>query len=217
MNVEFLHGLDEAIQEQAMQDFWRTWRYFIIGGVVVLFIGVAGWQYYTQSRHAAVMQEAQTFYKAMSHNPTDKAALEKLAAAGSHSGYQALAQFKVAALEPKKAEAMYTALANNSHLSTPWRDLARLMLAQTAKGPEAHKMLEQMVTEGSPYKANALELLAIQAQNNKQYAQADGYYQRMLQLKLNPEMQQRVRQRLSYMAAQGLIPKAKEEANKEVK
>lgn len=210
MRINFLHGLDDDIREQALKDFWKENRNFLFVAVIVLFASFGATQYYKHHKAETIQQQAIAFYQASQSQSAES--FSKLAA-DTTGGYKAMALFEVAknTIEKgDKAEALKAyAEIRTGDATVLLRDLAtileaELLLATDAATAEKHLMT--LVAEKSPYRLTALEMLAINAQNKSEFAVAQNYYEELLaQGGLAETMRNRIEARLSYLKGKGLI------------
>ena len=210
MRINFLHGLDDDIREQALQDFWKENRNFIFLAVFVLFASFGATQYYKTHKAETIQQQAIAYYEAVQSQSAEE--FSNLANEAT-SGYKAMALFEVA--KTQMAEGNLEAAAETfgqireSNASVLLRELAAVQQAQVQlqTAPEAaEKQLIELIGNKSPYMLTALELLAISKQNSGDYAAAQSYYQELLaQGGLAETMRDRVENRLAYLRGQGLV------------
>ena len=210
MRINFLHGLDDDIREQAMQDWWKENRNFLIFAVVVLFASFGATQYYKQHKAETIQQQAIAYYKAAQDKSSD--GFSKLAEE-ANGGYRAMALFEVAkqqvADKDLEAAAASYGQIRESDASPLLRELAAVLEAQIqlqTAPDQAEANLKKLVEAKTPYMQTAIELLAILEQNRENYAAAQSYYQDLLaQLGVNLTTRSRVEKRLSYLKGKGLI------------
>ncbi len=211
MKFKFLHGLDDDIQEQALQDFWTENKWFIYIGFIVFFASFGGMKYYQIHQQNSLQAEAISYYQAKEQG--NMPAMEALAN-DANKGYRSLALFEIANDHVKnkaykEASEIYGAISTDNSMPVLWRDLAAILQAQLVLSAEPEQSvltLKNLVATNSPYKLTALELLAIQAQNEEQYEQAKSYYEQILAQSGNmQDMRPRIEQRLSYLKGKGLL------------
>lgn len=211
MRFNFSHGLDDDIRDQALRDFWKENRNFLIAAVVVLFASFGATKYYQMHKAESIQQQAIAYYEASQKKSAEE--FSKLAK-GTTGGYQAMALFEVAKAqiaEKNYAEAAKTyGQIRENGATALLRDLAAVMENQLlmATDPQAaEKGLKELVAKKSPYMLTAMELLAILAQNQEKYDVAQGYYEQLLNIDTDPAlaMRSRIEKRLGYLKGKGLI------------
>lgn len=210
MRINFLHGLDDDIREQAMHDWWKENRNFIIFAVIILFASFGATQFYKQHKQETIQQQAIAFYEAKQAQSSEGFSTLAEEASG---GYRAMALFELAQNQmatgnTAEAAATYGKI-RESDASVLMRDLAAVLEAQLLMSTDAEKAeesLKTLVSDKSPYMLSALELLAINAQNQEQYDLAYNFYQELLaQGGLAEAMRDRIEKRMAYMKGQGLL------------
>jgi len=210
MRINFLHGLDDDIREQAMHDWWKDNRNFIIFAVFILFASFGATQYYKQHKEQTIQQQAIAFYEAKQAKSSE--GFSDLAE-DANGGYRAMALFELAQAqmnEGKTAEAAETyAQIRESDASVLIRDLGAVLEAQILMSSDieaSNEKLKALVSSKSPYMLTALELLAVNAQNQEDYATAQNFYQELLaQGGMAEAMRDRVEKRLTYLKGLGVL------------
>ena len=211
MRFNFSHGLDDDIRDQALRDFWKENRNFLIAAVVVLFASFGATKYYQMHKAESIQQQAIAYYEASQRQSAE--AFSKLAEE-TNGGYKAMALFEVAKsqmAEKNYAEAAKTyAQIRESGASALLRDLAAIMenqLLMETDPQAAEGGFKALVAKKSPYMLTAMEMLAILAQNQGKYDVAQGYYEQILNNKTDAAlaMRSRIEKRLGYLQGKGLI------------
>ena len=211
MRFKFLHGLDDDMREQALKDFWHDNKKFIIGGIALVFLSYGAGQGYRTYQNNIQTADARGYHQA-SQLDTPQAYADF--AQQANDGYQGLALIKAAQKEMKKgnlaaAEAHFAQVRSHKDLPAAWRDLAVIYQSElllTLNPEKAQNLLQELVAKDSPYQRTAYEFLAIEAQNRRNYDEAAGYYERLLQMPdLLGGMRENIEQRLSYLQGKGHI------------
>lgn len=203
----FLREVDEAMHQERLLHFWHAYKWMLMGGLLAMLLGVAGWQGWgAWQRHQARTQAANWYaFTELSAEPARREALAKFLGQSS-GGYRALAAFTQAGMVTAPAEkAKSYALVYNDGAQPRWlQDVARLNAALALMGSDdaAAKSQLELLTQNAgetpgPAYAPALELLALQAQKAGDVMAARGYTQRLLeQSQITPDMRQRALQRM---------------------
>lgn len=173
VNDAFLREVDEAVRQDQIFGFWKSygrWVVVLVLSGLIAFGGWLFWQHHSRENSGAVAEKAQALLKSAGngHMP-DAAALSALKDAGQ-PGYRAVALLTEAGMvahkgDPKKAAALYGAIAANADLAQPYRDLAtvrRVALDFDQMQPQAVvDTLKPLAIEGAPWFGSAAEMSAI--------------------------------------------------------
>ncbi|MBI1363053.1 MAG: tetratricopeptide repeat protein [Proteobacteria bacterium] len=192
MSAEFLHEIDETLRAERMSSLWQTYRWAVVGGVAILFVGLAGFEWYRTTTRANQLTAATSYWSAVKDSEGNNAeALEKVAAASklSHEGYRTLASLRLANMYAgvgKTAEAitLFETVAGDSKADATFRDLAKLMAAQLLMATDAAKaesMLSDLRTNNSPFMYSAMEFQAMLAENQNNKSAALNLYKQLLE------------------------------------
>ncbi len=184
---DIFQEIDEELRRENFAKLWQRYgRYvFLLAALIVILTALfMGWRGYQQRQRQA---EGDRYAIALdlARQGKDKEAATAFAALAKQagSGYAALARFEEAALKVKAGDtagavAAYDALANDTSLEAPYRDVATLLWAQNALregDPRAViARLSPLAVEGGAWRPSALELtgLAQLKQGEKAAAQA---------------------------------------------
>ncbi|MEQ6331996.1 tetratricopeptide repeat protein [Sphingobium sp. MK2] len=169
----FMREVDEAVRQDQLTSFWQRYGRVLL---VVLVLGLAAfggwlyWQQHQQSQSQAVSEEMDAVLAtAAGGSEPDAKQLDALTKA-DQPGYRASAQLLKAGIAARKGDnknaiALYAAMAADTALDQPYRDLA--LIRQTALEFEALKpqqvvdRLKPLAVEGAPWFGSAGELVAI--------------------------------------------------------
>jgi hypothetical protein len=170
----FLREVDEELRRAQLGSFWsRYGRWVVIAAILAIagFGGTLWWRHAQQQKRGLAGEEMTAALMDMSKSKPDaaKPRLDKLAD-GSIAGYRALAKLTLAdaALDKrddKGATATLAALAADSSVDQPFRDLA--LIRQTAIEfdtlPPATVVarLKPLAIEGNPWFGSAGEMVAL--------------------------------------------------------
>lgn len=167
--------VEEELRREQIARLWDKYGMYAVIGAIAVVLAVGGFKVY-QARTLEAAQAAGAKYEAavrlIDEGKPDEAqkTLETLAQ-GSAGGYAALSKLQLAGIAAKagrKAEALtlyesVSASASDSLL----RDLAKLQAAALRLGEadftEMKNRLNDLATEGNPWRASARELLAVAA------------------------------------------------------
>jgi predicted negative regulator of RcsB-dependent stress response len=202
--------IDEQIDEDKAHKFWRENQKFIVGGLILLFIGLFA---YVAWRDARIKEDQSLSDAYVQAQLLDKkgdragaeALLQKLMVDNSDHGYGLLAilvdaQALARTGEIDKAVARFEFLASKSS-GSPMQGLALLNAAYlTVKDESRTRGLLTKIDKNSPFQAHALELdglLSAQAGDEKK---ALARYQEAIQAGADGELRKRLDQRLERLA-----------------
>ncbi|AMK24033.1 MULTISPECIES: tetratricopeptide repeat protein [unclassified Sphingobium] len=169
----FMREVDEAVRQDQLLTFWQRFGRWI---VVLVILGLAAfggwlyWQHYTKTQSQAVSEEMdKVIATAVGGGTPDVKQLETLTQA-SQPGFRASALLVKAGTAARKGDskaaiAAYQAMASDSSLDQPYRDLA--LIRQTTLEYESLApqqvidRLKPLAVEGAPWFGSAGELVAI--------------------------------------------------------
>ena len=169
----FMREVDEAVRQDQLLTFWERYGRWIIVAVVVglaAFGATLYWQHYSKTRSEAVSEQMdKVIATAVGGGTPDAKQIDTLTQA-SQPGFRANAQLVKAGTaarrgDNKAAIAAYKAMAADSALDQPYRDLA--LIRQTALEFESLQpqqvvdRLKPLAVEGAPWFGSAGELVAI--------------------------------------------------------
>ncbi|MBF0189525.1 MAG: tetratricopeptide repeat protein [Magnetococcales bacterium] len=199
--------VDQQLEAENVARMWLKNRYWIIGGLVCLFLGLfayVGWSEYQKKRDLEV---ADRYLGAMEVRIDDDAAGRKALNAvtadyGQH-GYALMARFAEAralAEEGKRDEAVRLLEEVSATAGVPLKDLATLQAAYVlADDPKrALQRLEGMARE-SAYKPHALEFAGILTSGSGDDKGALALYKDALSLKPEGGLRKRLERRIQRM------------------
>jgi hypothetical protein len=171
--ANFIEEVDEEVRRDRAEKLWKRWSPLIIGVVVLILVGVAGYEFWkgwqAEKTAAAGARFSAALNLAQSGKPSEAAAAFGDLARGDAAGYAVLARFQQAAnlIEAKDvtgAIAVYDGIAGDSGIDARFRDLARYLavfhgLDQLA--PDQVRQRLAAIASTSPWAANARELNAL--------------------------------------------------------
>ncbi len=170
----FLREVDEELRREQINGLWRRYGKIAAGVLVLLLVALAAFLWWRAEQTQAAEADGETLSTAIAdiqggRKAEAEAKLKGLVADGT-DGYRATARFADAALAVEKgnskaALATYAALAADTHVGQPYRDLA--LIRQTALEfdtlPPAQVVarLKPLAVEGNPWFGTAGEMTAI--------------------------------------------------------
>lgn len=184
---DIFREIDEELRQERLERLWKAYGKYAIAGVVVLVLGVGvfrGWQEYRLKQRQA---ESAQFMAAATLTADSKAkeaeALFAALSAKSNDTYGAFARFEQAALKAKAGDAagavaLYDALASDSGLSRPLRNVALLLAVMHAMDrPDADAKalsarLDPLIADRGPWRSSASELAGLLALRSGDTAKA---------------------------------------------
>lgn len=163
--------VDDAVRQDQLKEWWLRWGSWLVGGVVLLVVvvaGVIGWRQYDASRRAAAGQAYSAALAKIGHD--DAAARSELAqqAKNAPEPYRSLALLVDAQLRATPAEQAAALTSVAGTLSSPdLADLARVIAGtksiDAGKADEYVTALEPLAAEDKPFHASVRELQALVA------------------------------------------------------
>lgn len=173
-NQAFLREVDDELRRDQLVSVWERFGRWIIAGIVAalaLFAGILWWQHHREVVAGEEGERLQQAYDALGAQQPAKAGPILADLAQSHrDGYRALALFTQADLllqknDLKGAAAKFGAIASDTGLASPFRDLALIRQTSaefdTIKPAVVVERLRPLAAKGSPWLGSAGELVAI--------------------------------------------------------
>jgi hypothetical protein len=169
----FMREVDDAVRQDQLLTFWERYGRWLLAAVVgglALFGAWLYWQHYSKQQSDAVSEQfAKVLDSAAGGGTPDAKTLDALTQA-SQPGFAASAQLLKAGTAARKGDtksaiAAYKALAADTKLDQPYRDLA--LIRQTALEFDAVPpqqvvdRLKPLAVEGAPWFGSAGEMVAI--------------------------------------------------------
>nr|WP_087573706.1 tetratricopeptide repeat protein [Sphingomonas sp. CDS-1] len=169
----FMREVDEAVRQDQLLTFWQRFGRWIVALVILGLAAFGGWlywQHYTKTQSQAVSEEMdKVIATAVGGGTPDVKQLDALTQA-SQPGFRASALLVKAGTAARKGDskaaiAAYQAMASDSSLDQPYRDLA--LIRQTTLEYESLApqqvidRLKPLAVEGAPWFGSAGELVAI--------------------------------------------------------
>ncbi len=174
INEQFLREVDDELRRDQALSLWKRWGRWAVGGLVLAlaaFAGFLAWQNYQDGAAGAEGEKLTQALDKLGAGKTDgvKPDLETLTAS-RNEGVRAAAKLTLAALsvqnsDLKAAATQYGAIAADTSLARPYRDLA--LVRQTAAEFDSMKpeavvaRLQPLAVAGNPWFGSAGEMVAL--------------------------------------------------------
>lgn len=172
--TDLYEDLQEDLRQKRLEELWKKWGNYILGGAAAILAGVGAWQYSIYAEGEARDAAAKQFNlasKSFSEAGSEKKAAEAFSklAQDAPAGYAMAARMNEAAAlllsgDTAKAVAIYDKLAETGAGGAIMADYARyraaLALADTAPQVDVVNRLEPLAAKPGPWNALARELKA---------------------------------------------------------
>lgn len=169
----FMREVDDAVRQDQLLGFWQRYGRALVAVIVVGLVVFAGWlywQHHSRTQSEATSEQADALIETVEGGGTPDAKQLDALADASQAGYSATGQLLKAGAAARKGDskaaiAAYAAMAADSGIDRPYRDLA--LIRQTALEFESLKpqqvvdRLKPLAVEGAPWFGSAGELTAI--------------------------------------------------------
>ena len=169
----FMREVDEAVRQDRLVSFWQGYGRWLLAALVLGLAAFGGWlywQHYSKTQSEAVSEQMDAVLTAAVGGGTPDAKQLDTLTKASQPGYRASAQLVKAGIAARKSDAkaaiaIYAAMAADSGLDQPYRDLA--LIRQTTLEFDALKpqqvvdRLKPLAVEGAPWFGSAGEMVAI--------------------------------------------------------
>lgn len=169
----FAREVDESLRRDQAEEFLKKNLPLILGGVLLLLAAIAGWMYWQDRQAKSAAADSETLIAAIDQaSQRPRAGLAKIEPLTDSSSEGIAAQarlMKAAALldsgDTGGALAAYRAIAADSGLAEPYRDLATVRLAalefDSLKPEEVISRLGKLADPGGPWFGSAGEMKAM--------------------------------------------------------
>lgn len=174
VNQEFLREVDDELRRDQLAGFWNRWGRWLIVGVVIALAAFGGWLWWSNQQTRAREAEGEVLSQALTdlEEQRPQGVDVRLAplAAGETPGYRATAKLTLAAMKLQAgdvaaAAAGYRAVAEDTTLPKPFRDLALVRWTAAEydrmKPDDIVARLAPLATKGNPWFGSAGEMVAI--------------------------------------------------------
>ena len=181
----FMREVEDELRSDKVSDFWKKYKYFVIGGAVAIVIGTAGYRFWDSYSQKVAGVSGDQFLSAIELSNEGKhdeaiAQLETLSKEGVGE-YPALAQIRLAAEFAKKGETekaieAFDKIANDTGFNETLRNVARLrsglLLVDTGTYDQVSDRLQSMSETGKSFRHSAREGLGLSAWKHEKYEDA---------------------------------------------
>jgi hypothetical protein len=222
INEQFLREVDDELRRDQALTLWQRYGRWAIIGVIGVLAALAGFLFWQSQRAAAAGVEGEKLSQALDKLGQDKIDgvkpdLDALAKSDS-GGMRAAAKLTLAAMalqkeDAKGAAAQYAAIAADTSLAKPYRDLA--LVRQTAaefdlmKPADVVTRLKPLAVPGNPWFGSAGEMTGIAYMKMNQPRMAASLFAAMAK---DPQVPQSISSRVGQLAqileSEGAAPSA---------
>jgi hypothetical protein len=174
-NDLFVREVDDELRQDKLKSVWRRFGAILISVAVAIVMAVAAWTGYTTWSTNRANASGDRFLAALDLARSGNAdeALKGLTAleADGTGAYPLLARFRaatlVAAKDPKAAIAAFDAVAADTSVAEPLRNIAKIraayLLVDTGTYAEVAARAEALSADGNPMRYSALEAMGLSA------------------------------------------------------
>lgn len=173
-NEAFFREVDDELRREQLTSIWQRWGRILVGAIIVGLIALAGFLWWQHSRKEAAGRDGEALISALetAERGQPQAALPALGKLQSSGlpGYRAASALAVAALQVQKGDektalASYKAIAADTAVASPFRNLA--LIRATAiefdriAPAEVVSRLKPLAVAGNPWFGSAGEMTAV--------------------------------------------------------
>ena len=186
----FMREVEDELRSDKVSDFWKKYKFLVIGGAIAIVIGTAGyrfWDSYAQKVAGASGDQFLSAIELSNEGKHDEAITQLEALSKDGAGeYPALAQIRLAAEyakkgDPQKAVEAFDAIANDTSFNETLRKVARLraglILVDHGTYDEVSDRLQLMSETGKSFRHSAREGLGLSAWEAEKYDDALVWFQ----------------------------------------
>ncbi|MBX3508530.1 MAG: tetratricopeptide repeat protein [Parvibaculum sp.] len=184
--TDLFREVEEDLRREQFSKLWEKYGIYVIGAavsIVLIVAAVVGWRAWTHSKTV----ESSAAYEALvvemaNMPPAESAAAFAKFAEGASGGYRIMARLAeadrlLAAGDADGARAAYEAVANDGRAPEIMRGMATvkagLLQVDTLSLDDMRARVASINREGSPWRSNALELIALAAIREGKWVEAD--------------------------------------------
>lgn len=184
--TDLFREVEEDLRREQFSKLWEKYGLYVIGlavAIVLVVAAIVGWRAWTHSRAVEASARYETLVAEMAEAaPAESAAAFAAFANETSGGYRVLARLAeadrfLAAGDRDAALAAYEAAANDSAAPEIVRGMATvkggLLLVDTLSYDDMRARVAPINRETSPWRSNALELLALAAIREGKWSEAD--------------------------------------------
>ncbi|WHO40156.1 tetratricopeptide repeat protein [Sphingobium sp. AP49] len=169
----FMREVDEAVRQDQLLTFWQRYGRWLIALLILGLAAFGGWlywQHYSKTQSEVVSEQMDNVLTTAVGGGTPDAKDVDALAKASQPGYRASALLVQAGLAARKGDskaaiAGYKAIAADTSLAQPYRDLALIRQTaiefETLKPQQVVDRLKPLAVEGAPWFGSAGEMVAI--------------------------------------------------------
>jgi hypothetical protein len=183
--------VDEELQRERLQQIWHQYSGYILAGMAALILCVGAYKLIEHRRQAASEAAGARYVSAINEltgGKIEDGSRSLAALAKGSGGFATIAKLRIAAAEAaagKTADALakYDALSNDKSLGWLLSGFARLQTAMlsldTASWDDMRGRLAELVSDKSPWRYNAQELLGMAALKAGKTEEARAQFERL--------------------------------------
>lgn len=207
---DILREVDEELRHERYRKLWDRYGLYVVAAAVLLVLAVAGWRGWEWYAARQAAEASARFETAMQLSRDGKPAEAEKAfeeiANDSAGGYRTLARFRAAAeagkADAKAGVAAFDAIAADTSLEGPMRDIARLqaayLLVDTGSVAEIRSRMDPLAVPGGAFRHSANEVIGLAHYRAGEYEQAAKVFAAIVS---DPETPPALRQRAQVMNA----------------
>jgi hypothetical protein len=212
--------LQDDVRQKRLEELWKKWGNYVLGGAAVILAAVGGWQYWLYAESEAKAKAAIEFAKAakiFTEPGQESKAAEAFAklAADAPDGYAAAARMQEAAArlmlgQTAQAVAIYDQIAETGSGGDTLAGFARyraaLALADSAPQADVLERLEPLASKPGPWAGLARELKAYVTWRAGNLTEALKQYEMLAKDETAPENVKRRAKNMSELLTLGVKP-----------
>jgi hypothetical protein len=180
---DILREVDEELRHERYKKLWDRYGLYVVGAAVLLVLAVAGWRGWEWYAARQAAESSVRFEAAMQLSRDGKPAeaekaFDQLSKDGA-AGYRTLARFRDAAetakTDAKAGVAAFDAIAADTSLEAPMRDIARVqaayLLVDIASVAEIKGRMDPLAVPGGAFRHSANEIIGLAHYRAGEYEQ----------------------------------------------
>ncbi len=203
--TDIFREVEEDVRRERFEKFWKSWGNYLIALLVLVFVGIGGWEYWQHADQQAREKAADQLIAAQRISNARDAANAFHDLSDAPKGYAKLARLAqanamLASGQRDDAIALYKQIAaeDTGNIGMVARLRAAWGLADSATRPMLAELLAPLNQPGSAWRQEAQEVLAYADYRALDLKDAQAKY---LALSLDPEAPDQLRARAKAMAA----------------
>lgn len=186
----FMREVEDELRSDKVSDFWKKYKYLVIGGAIAIVVGTAGYRFWDSYSQKVAGVSGDQFLSAieLSNDGKHDEAIAQLEILGKEGvgEYPALAQIRLAAEYAKKGETekaieAFDKIANDTGFNETLRNVARLrsglLLVDTGSYDQVSDRLQTMSETGKSFRHSSREGLGLSAWKHEKYDDALVWFQ----------------------------------------